>query len=328
MTRKSIREIISVYLRNDVPEQVKDSFETWIMDSDGYEEKEEALEELWESFETPAETPDLPSAAYVIRSAENFRKGRALRVSKRKNIFLWISSVAAAVLAIVSVTLFISGREVVTCLASSDSAIGAFMLPDGSQVWLNRGSRLYYSGELDGRKRMVRLEGEGYFDVAEDTEHPFVVEAHDLDVTVLGTEFTITAYDESKVTAYLQEGCIKATGPDLKDGIILTPNHSVTYDKASGTYSKKAVQASNHTSWIGERIVFNNTSLYDIMENLCHWYNVEITCNDEEFARETKLSFTVRKEPLHEILSAIEALAPVVYSSVDSHNITLIKTTN
>ncbi len=328
MTRQSIREIIEVYLKNSVPKQVKDSFETWIMDSEGFEEKNEALEEVWESFEASGEDVSLPSASYVIKSAENIRRGRALRVSRRKNMFLWVSSAAAVLFAVVSMALFISGREVVTCLASSDTAIGSFVLPDGSQVWLNRGSRLYYSGGLDGKKRMVRLEGEGYFDVAEDKEHPFIVEAHDMDITVLGTEFTITAYDESHVTAYLQEGCIKATGPNLKDGVILTPNHSITYDKDKGTYTKRCVLASNHTSWIGERLIFNNTSLYDIMESLCHWYNVRINCNDENFARRTKLSLTVRQESLHEILGAIEELLPVTYSSIDNHNITLIKTTN
>ncbi len=328
MTRTSIREIISAYLKNDVPEQVKDSFETWIMDAEGAGEKNGALEELWNTYEAPKKGAHLPSASQVIRSAENLRNGRALKISWRKNIFLWISSVAAALFAVISMALYVSGRDVVTCLASSDSSIGAFELPDGSLVWLNKGSRLYFTGELDGRKRMVRLEGEGFFDVAEDAKHPFVVEAHDLDITVLGTEFTITAYDESKVTAYLQEGCIKATGPNLKDGVILTPNHSITYCKNKGTYTKRCVLASNHTSWIGERLVFNETSLYDIMENLCHWYNVDIRCNDVEFAKKTKLSLTIRKEPLHEILGAIEALVPVAYSSVDNHNITLLKTTN
>ncbi len=328
MTRKSIREIISVYLKNDAPKQVKDSFETWVMDSENFEDKNDALEELWESFEVSEEGAGLPSPAYVIKSAENIRKGRALRVSRRKNVFLWISSVAAVVFAVVSLSLFLAGRDVVTCLSSSDSAVGSFVLPDGSQVWLNKGSRLYYSGELDGRKRMVRLEGEAFFDVAEDREHPFIVEAHDLDITVLGTEFTVSAYDESIVTAYLQEGSIMATGPGLEEGIILTPNHSITYDRTKGAYIKECVLASNHTSWIGDRLVFNNTSLYDIMENLCHWYNMDISCDDEAFAKATKLSLTIRQEPLHEILEAVEALVPVTYSTIDKDNITLIQTTN
>ncbi len=327
MTRNSIREIIEAYLKNDVPEQVKDSFETWIMDNDDCDEKSEALEELWEEFETPENSVNLPSAAYVVKSAENIRNGRALRISRRRNVLLWMSSAAAVLFAVVSLSLYVAGNEVVTCLASSDSAIGAFRLPDGSQVWLNKGSKLYFTGDLDGKKRTVRLEGEGFFDVAEDAEHPFVVEAHDMDITVLGTEFTVTAYDENLVTAYLQEGCIKAAGPGLKDGVVLTPNHSVTYDRSKGTYTKKCVLASNHTSWIGERLVFDNTSLYDIMENLCHWYNVDISCNDMEFAKKTKLSLTIRQEPLYEILGAIEALVPVTYSTIDN-NITLFKTTN
>ena len=50
MTRKTIREIMDVYLKNDVPEPVKGSFETWMTDQEDWQEKHEALEDIWNSL--------------------------------------------------------------------------------------------------------------------------------------------------------------------------------------------------------------------------------------------------------------------------------------
>lgn len=43
------------------------------------------------------------------------------------------------------------------------------LLPDGSTVWLNAGSKLYFENDFTGQSREVRLEGEGFFDIAKKT---------------------------------------------------------------------------------------------------------------------------------------------------------------
>ncbi len=306
MNKKTTKEVISAYLGNDVPEQVKDSFETWMLDTDDMGEKTEALEELWNDFPKSFES-DLPSALSIIADANATERSG----SRPRNRAAWISAAAAVILAVVSTALLVFDRPVDVCLASSEGAKGSFVLPDGSRVCLNKGSRLYYSGKLEGRKRKVRLEGEGVFDVTEDASRPFVVEAYDLDITVLGTEFTVTAYDPSKICTFLQEGCVEASGPGLKQNVRLGPDQALIYNEAEGTYVRKAVKAINHTLWIGEYIEFDEASLFDICEALAHWYNLDISCSDETFAMNTKLSFTVRQEPHYEIMKAIEALVPV-----------------
>ncbi len=324
MTRKTIREIMDVYLRNDVPEPVKGSFETWMTDQEDWQEKHEALEDIWNCI-PETDLSCLPAAEDVLDAALGKEK---MRPGRDRHRLLWLTSAAAVVFAVISVVQFATGNVTETCLASSDSAKGHFTLPDGSSVWLNRGSRLYYSGNLDGRTRKVRLEGEGFFDVSKNESHPFVVEAYDMDITVLGTEFTVTAYGPEKVSAYLQEGSIMAHGPGLSKGVLLKPDQSITYDKAASTYSRSQIKSSNHTSWIGDKLVFSGTSLCDICETLCHWYNADISCSDAAFASGTRLSFTVRQEPLSEILDAIGHLAKVTCNSDENGHITITPSIN
>ncbi|MDE5710242.1 MAG: FecR domain-containing protein [Bacteroides sp.] len=68
------------------------------------------------------------------------------------------------------------------------------MLADGTKVWLNSRSSLTFPGSFDGDTRQVKLDGEGYFDVAKHAERPFIVETNKYNVRVLGTEFNVKAY--------------------------------------------------------------------------------------------------------------------------------------
>lgn len=328
MTRKTIKEIIRTYLENDVPDQVRESFEKWMLEKDSWEEKSDALESLWESYEEESNSEislsdDVDS---IIAEAEQSCGGiRNAEVKNRKvRISLWLTSAAAIFLAVICILQFYDKGRYEMCLAASDSAKASFVLPDGSIVWLNRDSRLYYSGKFNYRNREVRLEGEGFFDVKEKDGRPFTVHASDIDITVLGTEFTVSAYEEGQVKAYLQEGSVRIDGPALDNGIILSPDQMISYSRNSLSYRKSNVKASNHTTWINDKLVFDNSSLYDIFQILSHWYHVDIKCEDEDFARNTNLSFTVRQEPVQEILSAIQTLAPVSYS-MDLPYITITK---
>jgi len=69
-----------------------------------------------------------------------------------------------------------------------------FVLPDGSKVWLNAGSRIEYYLDHSQNKRIVSLDGEGFFDVAHNKHLPMIITAKELEVKVLGTSFNIRAY--------------------------------------------------------------------------------------------------------------------------------------
>ena len=80
------------------------------------------------------------------------------------------------------------------CIRDRENTV---LLADGTTVHLNAGSKLLYPVRFVGKRRIVTLEGEAYFDVRKDEEHPFVVRTRFGEVTVLGTAFNINAYNDA-----------------------------------------------------------------------------------------------------------------------------------
>lgn len=318
MTKKTIKEILESYMRSDSPEEVRAAFDRWLTDRDSCDEKEDALSALWESMPlTSASVPENPFA--VIEDAEKMEE---LRVSRTKNIWLWMTSAVAACMTVFALIGWNarSAHECTCCLVSSSNSKGEFTLPDGSVVWLNQDSRLYYSNDLKGKIREVKLEGEGYFNVAKDAEHPFVVQAGDMVIKVLGTRFTVSAYNDRPIQAYLEEGSILATVPE-HEPVTLTPDHAVRYDSGSKGFVTYKENASDHTAWVGSRLEFVNKPLSDIIECLEHWYCEDIFCSDMETASGIRLSMTIRQESIDEIFSAISTIADLSYITDSSGNI-------
>ena len=84
------------------------------------------------------------------------------------------------------------------------------LLSDGTNVWLNSGSKMRYPASFTKGKREVTLDGEGYFEVAKDLKRPFVVQTDKYDIQVLGTKFNVEAYNDTPLfSAALMEGSIQ-----------------------------------------------------------------------------------------------------------------------
>lgn len=113
------------------------------------------------------------------------------------------------------------------------------VLSDGTKVWLNSESKLVYPGTFKGAKREVKLEGEGYFAVAKDKEHPFIVKTTDIDVRAVGTEFNVKCYpNEGTIETTLIEGCVVVEKNKQKgngqEPIVLNKNGRATFIKNEG----------------------------------------------------------------------------------------------
>ncbi len=114
------------------------------------------------------------------------------------------------------------GPSPVNSIATEKGETYRLRLPDGSVIWLNSASSLTYSaGLIQNGKRKVRLTGEGYFEIAKDKAHPFIVESGGQEVEVLGTHFNINAYtDEPAVKTTLLEGSVSVRPHCLKGPLV------------------------------------------------------------------------------------------------------------
>src|SRR5690606_36065140 len=106
-------------------------------------------------------------------------------------------------------------------------------LPDGSVMWLNGGSKLTYGATFNVEDRKVTFEGEGYFEIEKDQSRPFVIDAGDAIVKVLGTIFNLRAYkEEERVETSLIEGQEELTVTSLSSApILLTPGKKLSVFK-------------------------------------------------------------------------------------------------
>jgi ferric-dicitrate binding protein FerR (iron transport regulator) len=187
------------------------------------------------------------------------------------------------------------------------------VLPDGSKVWLNAASSLKYPTSFTGEKRQVELTGEGYFEVAKDAAHPFLVTANGTTTEVLGTHFNINAYpDEATINITLAEGSVR-----VNSALTIRPGEQAQVD-ATGKIIRTTADIRTITGWKDGEFVFTNTPVKEVMLQVARWYDATISYTDnvsEHF--NTTIS---RNVPVSKLLHLLEATGSVHFS-VEKKNI-------
>ena len=145
------------------------------------------------------------------------------------------------------------------------------ILPDRSHVWLNAKSRLKYPVNFTGRERKVELEGEAYFEVAKDKQHPFIVASKDQKIKVLGTHFNVNAYpEETVIKTTLIEGAVA-----INEKTILRPGQQSIFNKGETKVVMADVEM--EIAWKDGRFIFDGQDFKTIINNISRWYNVDIS---------------------------------------------------
>ncbi|HSZ31783.1 MAG TPA: FecR domain-containing protein, partial [Puia sp.] len=149
------------------------------------------------------------------------------------------------------------------------------VLSDGTRVWLNASSSLKYPEFFSDSLRKVVLTGEGYFEVTKNASHPFIVNAGNNEVRVLGTHFNVNAYaDNSETVVTLAEGSIKLNGSAL-----LRPGQQGFIDQA-GKIRTGPADLETALAWKNGQFIFKMTPLPDLMKQVSHWYDAKIVYRD------------------------------------------------
>ncbi|MEM9142832.1 MAG: FecR domain-containing protein [Bacteroidota bacterium] len=188
-------------------------------------------------------------------------------------------------------------------------------LSDGTKVWLNAGSSLKFPHFfVPSAQRTVFLSGEGFFDVAKDAERPFVVNAENVDVKVLGTRFNISAYEgEDTITATLVEGAVKVyEDSSPNENLLLDPDHQAAFAKANSTFKVKEVDARLYTSWMRNTLIIDHLSFRQILDKLERTHNVTIV-NTVERLNSERFVGEFDNDTLDNILATIASSTPFTF---------------
>lgn len=187
------------------------------------------------------------------------------------------------------------------------------LLPDGTTIKLNHRSKLTYPENFSGSRREVFLDGEAYFDVAHDKQHPFIVRAGDLKIRVLGTKFTVNATSLfPRVTTTLLEGSIDVSNP--KGNVLMKPNQQLTYNAESGKMLlANLTDAEREIRWTENIWVLSHTPLLDVCQRLERQFNVQFIIMNDELIHKSFTGEFGTNESLESILETMKISTSFTY---------------
>lgn len=151
-------------------------------------------------------------------------------------------------------------------------------LPDGTRAWLNAASSLRFPTRFTGGQRLVTLSGEAYFEIAGNSNRPFMVQVEHAipeTVEVLGTRFDVQAYaDEPSMTTTLLDGSIKVVQGGQQ--ALLAPGQQASIASDGALKTSSSVDTAEVIAWKKGLFQFRGASLNVIMRQVARWYNVDV----------------------------------------------------
>ncbi len=159
------------------------------------------------------------------------------------------------------------------------------ILPDGSIVKMNAGSKLEYPSQFSNEKRIVKLSGEAYFEVIHNASNPFVVELKNAEVEDLGTSFNISAYPgKEKVEVNVTSGSVRLRELNINKEAVLVAGWNAKCIKGNGSIEVSKELSQNYLAWLTKEVTFHHTPLSTVFESLENIYHIRIEYSNPEIA--------------------------------------------
>lgn len=180
---------------------------------------------------------------------------------------------------------------------------------DGTKAWINSGTILVFPAIFNDKERVIEVSGEIYLEVSEDKTRPFIVKTSQMDVSVLGTSFNVSAYPEDKeqavvlVTGKVLVDCNNRTFSQIlhpKERIVLSDNEIVV----------DQINVENYISWKDGLLRFENKRLEQVLDKLTRYYRLNFQYDPVvgEFVCSGKL---VLFDDVNQVINTLEKSFPI-----------------
>lgn len=198
------------------------------------------------------------------------------------------------------------------------------ILADGTKVWLNSRSRLFYP-QTFGKERKVRLEGEAYFCVARNEHRDFVVQTSKVDIKVLGTEFNAKAYTEMPFQQVdLLKGKVELTGGVLgSKSISMKPDESIRL--TGNQIERSRIGDYDYFKWTEGLLCFDHEPISSILKKLEIYYDIQIVVDKKDFPDEPYSGKFRTKDGVEQVLKVLQLEHDFVYVRDNNLNLITIK---
>jgi ferric-dicitrate binding protein FerR (iron transport regulator) len=197
------------------------------------------------------------------------------------------------------------------------------LLPDGSVVSLNAGSKIIYPEEFASETRNIKLEGEAYFKVSHDKTKPFIVASGDARVEVLGTEFNVnTKSSAGNMEVVLTTGKVSVYYKENPSGnVLLAPGEKAELNARQKSIRKEANTDLNYMAWKTRVLVFENEPLGQVIQTLQHVFQSKITLSDQQL-NECRVTASFNNQSLESVLHVLSETLDIQVQT-DGNNINI-----
>lgn len=349
---QSIQNIITRVLEGSVTPEERKTLTDWVYLNEKNRKELEQTESIWNALEICKNhenfDPDKGFKSFMLQVSKQNTIHTLKRPKKWSGYFIRIAASILLVLGSSCITYLVLNNKKENIayfeLTTPKGSHTQVSLIDGTKIWLNAGSKLRYPNKFTGNTRTVYLEGEAYFIVKKDPQHPFIVQTADIKVKALGTTFNVKAYPtEGSIETTLINGVVIVEG--CKSGknanmfIKLTPNQKATFIKTKGKLlindneTKELTKSGNnhtterekeslivtegvntelYTAWVENRLVFENEPFESIAFKLERRYGATIQFSNDKY-KNVRFSGKFPDISIDRALKALQFASPFDY---------------
>ena len=298
-----MEDLLIKYIVGEADAAERKQLEDWMAADPENLKSYERVKTIWENSKIPgiAATPDVAAAwqQFKVRRAQAADTPGAEMQLRKGGQWKKVSMAAAVVLIVLTGFLFYWNSPVqYETLAQSETVT----LPDESVITLNNHSKLSYTRAFNKKERTVKLEGEGFFDVAKNPEKPFLIHVEDVSIMVLGTSFNVrSAGDLTEVS--VETGIVKVTRG--KDTYTLKANEKLVLGKRSQQAEVGKIENKLYQYYRTNVFVCDSTPLQDLVNCLSHAYGVTIKVENPLLTRQHLTSKYPKTDSVQNILENV-----------------------
>ncbi len=288
------RELLARYLSNELNSREILEVEHWLNQTEQNREELEQIRKMLLKVDTfyKAKNFDSGKAWKNVHSQITRQQLKVIQPKKRrKEVLLQFYKYAAIiVIAILLGTMgyYLGIKNQVSVvygelISGKKQVVNEYTLPDGTLVALNSNSQLTFPKHFKGDVREVTIQGEAFFDVTPDPEKPFIINAGNAQVKVLGTSFNVNAYPENEtVEVVVKTGKvqlirkIQGNNSETSDKVFLVPGDKGTLINESNLIEKTENKNPNYMAWKTHDLIFDDVPLSEVIQCLEKVYHVDI----------------------------------------------------
>lgn len=314
-------ELLSKYLNNEISPREKSEVELWLNENQNNREMLEQSRQMLDKVDSYYQLKnfDADAAWKNVHSKINPAQHKVIQHKNvRKEAVLSFYKYAAIILIAIlvgSIGFYIGFKDqkpatVTEIVSSENQVINEIILPDGSVVTLNSNSKLLFPEHFENDVREVTITGEAFFDVKPNPEKPFIINAGNAQVKVLGTAFNVCAYPETETvevvvqTGKVQVTCKNAGLPTENHKVFLTPGEKGTFYNTGNLLEKVVNTDPNFLAWKTHILEFNQVPLSEVIASLEKVYHIDIHLAEPEL-NDLLLTAQFDKKPVDFILNVV-----------------------